>query len=422
MYYGRLLGPGSCPVDFAALKASLPLYNEDVDKGNEFVMSLLKEAVSFKQWTIPHGAYVQMDIGPFKAVKLFELADDICCVLADDSGHYFMVWVDPVKQIFSFVHNDSAYLDAADRVLLEMLKDGNVTRELLSDVRPGKTTSTVSSPEELRRRIHEKVVFEDERFTLGLKILLSAIIRDFWVVEQRERVFGKGMLARKSSRLRADWGKKTIVYLPRVRYVGTVTRGEEQLHVITRAAHFVTGHLRRAVKANELQIMLARRFGVVVPEGFTFVKPHRRGDKAEERVYSSRSALQCLHALAPIDQIESDSWFSYELNVKNWLKTHGYEVEHLAGSRNGDGGVDIQASKEDEHLLVQCKFWLSQKIGPNIVREMLGTLKTFPAGSRGVIITSSELTEGARNLALEHGIQFIERANFSKAIDTAIIR
>ena len=111
---------------------------------------------------------------------------------------------------------------------------------------------------------------------------------------------------------------------------------------------------------------------------------------------------------------------SYELNVKNWLEAHGYEVEHLSGGRNGDGGVDIQAKKEDEHLLVQCKFWLTQKIGPSVIREMLGPLNTFPTGSTGVIITSSELTEGARTLALEHRIQFIERANFSKAIDTAI--
>ena len=60
------------------------------------------------------------------------------------------------------------------------------------------------------------------------------------------------------------------------------------------------------MKANEQQIMIARRFGIMVPEGFTFVKPHRRGDKAQERIYRSRSALQCLNALAPFDQLESD--------------------------------------------------------------------------------------------------------------------
>lgn len=420
MYHGRLLGAGSCPVDLDVVKDRVPLYKDDVDKGKEFVKSLLMEAVSFKQWTIPHGAYVQMDIGPFKAVKLFELNNDICCVLVDDSGHYFNIWVDPYAQNFSFLRNDDSNPEALARAIHVILKEKGLLKQSVQDMRQNESIAAVMDAEDLCGRVRERMALEDERFTLGFKILLSAIIRDFWVVEQRERVFGRGRPIRKSPRLRADWGKKTVIYLPRIRYVGEVTSGEEQLHVVARAAHFVTGHLRRAVQANEQQIMLARRFGIIVPEGFTFVRPHRRGDKAQERIYRSRSALQCLHALAPTDQIEADDWFTFEVNVKNWLIANGYEVEHLAGGRNGDGGVDIQASKEDEHLLVQCKFWLTQKIGPNVIREMLGTLETFPAGSKGVIITSSEFTEGAKTLALEHRIQFIERANFSKAIDTAI--
>jgi hypothetical protein len=44
---------------------------------------------------------------------------------------------------------------------------------------------------------------------------------------------------------------------------------------------------------------------------------------------------------------------------------------------------------------------------------MLGTLQTFPEGARGVIVTSTELTEGARIKAMGNGIQFIENADFS---------
>ena len=102
--------------------------------------------------------------------------------------------------------------------------------------------------------------------------------------------------------------------------------------------------------------------------------------------------------------------------MKKWLTTSGYDVVHISGNKNGDGGVDIQASRDDEHLLVQCKYWLTEKVGPNIVREMMGTLKTYPEGSRGVIVTANELTEGARTLAIDNGIQFIERANFSNKI------
>jgi len=88
----------------------------------------------------------------------------------------------------------------------------------------------------------------------------------------------------------------------------------------------------------------------------------------------------------------------------------------LAASRNGDGGVDIQVAKGNEHLLIQCKYWHGQNVGPNIIREMLGTLQTFPPGSKGVVVTSSELSSAARELAVEHEIQFIERVNFSSGI------
>jgi hypothetical protein len=258
----------------------------------------------------------------------------------------------------------------------------------------------------------------EARFELGIKILLASIIRDFWVVEERERVFGASMEVRKSPRLRADRGRPRIVYLPRIRYINNLMDDQpDGLNLKARAPHFVVGHLRKALQASEDQIILARKFGIIVPEGFTFVRPHRRGDAVQERIYRSRSALQCLQALKPVAESSTrDSWFTFELKVREWLATNGFHVEHLAASRNGDGGVDIQAAKGSEHLLVQCKYWHSEKVGPNIIREMLGVLQTFPPGSKGVIVTSSELTLGAKELAVKHGIQFIERVNFSAGI------
>jgi len=256
-----------------------------------------------------------------------------------------------------------------------------------------------------------------ERFELGIKILLALIIRDFWVVEERERVFGVSMEVRKSPRLRGDRGRPRMVYLPRIRYVDSCKDQADGLNLKARAPHFVVGHLRKALQASEQQIILARRHGIIVPEGFTFVRPYRRGDVAQQRIYRSRSALQCLGALKPVAASGArDSWFTFELKVREWLATNDFQVEHLAASRNGDGGVDIQDSKGNERLLVQCKYWHAQNVGPNVVREMLGSLQTFPLGSRGVVVTSSELTAAAKHLAIEHGVQFIERVNFGAGI------
>ena len=65
--------------------------------------------------------------------------------------------------------------------------------------------------------------------------------------------------------------------------------------------------------------------------------------------------------------------------------------------------------------MIQCKYW-KDPVGTGVVREMLGSLITYPEGSRGVIITSSELTIPAKELALEHKIMFVENVNFENQI------
>jgi hypothetical protein len=395
LYYKELFGVGSCPLNIKDFVLKAPLYQGDIEEGEEFVSNLLAEATSLKQWTIPFGAYVQIDIGTIKAVKVFEIGEDVACVLVDQSGHYLLVWVNPTLSQIIFTHMmDLAYWvgtrDAATKAV------EFVTQRVESDALSSDDKESVS------------------RFLVGIKILIAAIIRDFWVVEERQRVFGSAVITKKISRLRSDWGKRTIVYLPRVRYMVDIKNRVDELDLVKRRPHFVSGHLRKAMQASESQILLARRFGIIVPEGFTFVRPHKRGDKVQEKIYRSRSALQCIKALKGMDIGNSkDTWFTYELNVKNWLHANGFEVEHIAASRHGDGGVDIQAFKGDEHLLVQCKYWQKDRIGPNVIREMLGTLQTFPKGAGGVIITSTELTEGAKKMAIENGIQYIENADFA---------
>jgi HJR/Mrr/RecB family endonuclease len=180
------------------------------------------------------------------------------------------------------------------------------------------------------------------------------------------------------------------------------------------------GHLRKAVHASEPQLFLAQRFRIVVPEGFTFVRGHRRGQAAAEIAYRSVSALRCIKALGPSSPQagQKDDWFTFEINVRNWLEKNGYEVEHIAGNKHGDGGVDIQARHDEELLLVQCKYWSSDRpIQPNIIRELLGSLSTFPSGALGVIVTSSRLTTGARDLCAQHGLQYIENVNFQSCLN-----
>jgi len=60
-----------------------------------------------------------------------------------------------------------------------------------------------------------------------------------------------------------------------------------------------------------------------------------------------------------------------------------------------DGGVDLVARKDGEKHLIQCKHWKAQKVGVQVVRELLGVLYRSGAVG-GQIVTTGEFTKAAR--------------------------
>ena len=259
-----------------------------------------------------------------------------------------------------------------------------------------------------------------ERLKISLSIIICAIIRDFWVVEHREKVFGSSVRSRKFPCLKQDSGKENLYYLPRIRYTGYRENKSKDLDYKSRRAHWVSGHLRKALKSSERQIYEAKKHGIHIPDGYTFVRPHKRGDKAKERIYRSRSAMEYLCLIDNLKDIKTrDLWFQYELNVKKWLESNGIVVEHISASKRGDGGIDLRAIKGSEHLLIQCKFW-KNPVGVSILRDLSGSLQDFPDGSKGVVITSSHLSSEAKDYSIKHNIQFIENILFENNIDNKI--
>jgi len=383
--YDKVIGSGNIHVSKAVFNANCPKYEEDIPEVIDFIKAQLEEATRLKEWTLPFGGLFQL-VGPVAAVKTFEINNDVHFVFCFQNGRYFHLILTPGTQSYSISPDRG---DIAFRG-----EDGSYTE------------------------LDGKIDQINDRHILALILISSSIIRDAWVVEERESVFGEGRLTRKISPLLGDHRKKIVVYLPRIKYIkkqDDISRAKEELNYAVRRQHWVKGHLRKAVKASPAQILLAQRHGVYIPDGRTYVQGHNRGQLAAERIYRSRSALKCLRALDGIG-LGVDGWFSFEKNVKQWLDSFGYETDHKAASRNGDGGIDIQASKGSDSLLVQCKYW-RDPVGINVVREMIGTLITYPAGSRGVIVTSSELTIPAKELAIQHNIQFVENVSFEKAID-----
>ena len=344
--------------------------------------TLLEEACAGKKWTIPHGARVQLEIGPFKHIDMFEVSDEVYCVLGTADEYVWIVRVIPTKQSMQM------QLHATD-----------------SDL-PAETQDSIIA---------------------GVSLLLAAIIRDFWVVEERESAFlGRQVHKPRTGSKPADADIRTV-YLPRVRYINRpdIERCATELAHHERRAHWVSAHLRLAEHASEQQYLLAEHYGFHIPSGYTFVRQHERGGKKREVIYRSRSALNLLYTLST-DQLAGSrpEWFKFERDVYSLMSALGFRVQHVAASKSGDKGVDIYATKGSDFDLVnwviQCKCYApTHKVNPSKIREMKGVLSDYPHGTRGMIVTTSSFTSGALEEAKAAEIRLVDGAEFVGLVESA---
>lgn len=365
----------------------IPLYQQFADlklecteaEADDAIVELLAEACENRQWSAPWGARVQIDIGSLKYLDIYEIEGEFIGLFRDLQERFMMV---PVN------------------------------------VSTGKYSPPFILKAEANAENEDKVE-ENTQAALSLVLIVASVVRDFLVVEERQSQF----VARPARRPRCATNQElSIIYLPRVRYlhpnIGAFNKSlTEDPH---RTSHQVNPHLRKAEKASAEQMLLAMRYGFSVPRGYTFVRPHRRGDAAvqeRQRLYRSRSASAILyHTLEKAPSGSRPAWFDFEKDVAAALFQMGLRVVHQAASRNGDGGVDIYAHDEAEDRVwaIQCKCYApARKVGPDVVRELFGSLHRYPEGTRGMIVTTSSFTAGALeeavalNVKTMDGLQFI---------------
>lgn len=88
------------------------------------------------------------------------------------------------------------------------------------------------------------------------------------------------------------------------------------------------------------------------------------------------------------------SWQEFELLTGEIMRRKGYKIKERGGAK-ADGGVDIDAWRGNERLIIQCKQWKTQKVGVNIVREMVGV--ALHEGANGIyIVTCGYFTKDAK--------------------------
>jgi hypothetical protein len=337
---------------------------------------------------------------------LQEFGPEVAATFVTHDGSFFVLTMEPGCSVWRLHVKRPEKLRSE---LISRLKQDATFKKLAIDPSPGEIQAENTLEAELEKATRPVKV--------GLALFTSALIRDFWVVEQRETIFSEKRQARKVAKLHSERLKAVTIYLPRVRYIRRLTP-ESSAHMANRSRrpHEVSEHMRRCTNPDSKQVALAQTLGFRVPEGFTFVRRHRRGEGEMERRYRSISALSLLGATQQGGPAGSfrDNWLEFERNTKKWLESSGWSIEQWSASRRGDHGIDIVVSKEARIAIVQCKFWdPARSVGPNVVRDLIGARSAVGAIVEALLVTSSRLTEGAVKLAHETGVKFIESVDFT---------
>ncbi|MBT6326023.1 MAG: restriction endonuclease [Bdellovibrionales bacterium] len=348
--------------------------NDSPDEIKILIDDKLKDAIGNKKWVIPFGATVDLSnivFGNFEYVELYEIHEEIFFMLRDSDNNFLAGHVSPK-------HN------------------------------------------------HWNVDFF-QHFGEGLAILklnLSAIVRDFWVVEERERVFKTIEKKLKGSNIPKQSSQTRIIYLPRVKYIGQVqTKAcSKAMQYSERRQHFVAGHQRKCANPSKVQLILAERYNQNIQKGYTYVKPHERGNLKHRSIYRSRSALQLLYSedLTNYDSKKRVQWFQFERDVESLMKKIGLKIMDKIADFGGDGGIDIygvEANKDGyRNWAVQCKCW-TKNVGTEVIYKLIGSLSRYPNDTRGMVVTTSSFSSNAIKLSRENNFILIDGKKFLEIQD-----
>lgn len=260
-----------------------------------------------------------------------------------------------------------------------------------------------------------------EHYVALIALLGAAAIRDFWVIEDREKSLGPARVSRPRG-LKSN--KSRVIYLPRIRYVeGRLGQSSLEARTKTaseRRAHWRSAHFRKlptGSKPSKKQLLLAAAQNIKPPAGTTWVRSSNISGNDGDLIYRSRSATAALFDVIPFEKQSHAglSWFAFERLCARELNRQGFEELTRKG---GDRGTDIFCSRgtgpTTETWVVQCKHW-NAKIGPDVVRDLHGA-RALRTADRALLITSSAFTQGAIETAADLGIELLDLQALERSI------
>ena len=116
----------------------------------------------------------------------------------------------------------------------------------------------------------------------------------------------------------------------------------------------------------------------------------------------------------PVAELYALSPRAFEHFVGELFERRGYTVE--VRGRAGDLGVDLALTRPDgRRAIVQCKRYRHQ-VGPDIVRELFGTM-VHERAFHGFLVTTAEISDAARQWAADKPITLIDGAALAALSD-----
>ncbi len=341
---------------------------------------ILNEAINNKIYTIPYGAIVEIDDPIFRFIQIFEDKDKIKFLVFDKDSRFLYEELDLNTQRFqNFIFNFNTFRD----------KD------------------------ETSKFNHRKNFYT----------IFTTLVRDFWTVIERERNLGpirQKFLNKHEERI----NKKRIIYLQRIRYKGPQNTSEinKELKMLSNSKGGWRTHsvmkLREGFKPSPLQILLAQKCGVVVPDGHTFKKAHAWGrkDRSEAEVtYRSRNLTGMFflskQTIEKAEEIISMSPLKFEEFCHEYVLKNGWNE---TVTRVTDDGIDIEAYKQLSEgkiirLFAQCKHH-KRNINKEVIRELIGAkvIEDKDYETELMVITSGKFASGAIEIANKQNVKLVD--------------
>ena len=267
------------------IKALVPLktfVNSAPKESIETAMELITGALNSQHFTIPSDAIVKLKHEVISKITLQEFHDCVICRVHIHSDPYD--FATPAVTFWKEINNE------------EWLEkwDPNIVPE--SACQPKKDGPGFAF-----------TPFEVHNDIKGFLILLcGAIVRDFWVLEERS---ASQTYTKHTNKTRQRTGrgkdrklkvKKDYTFIPRFQYdleSYKVNKTIQHQTRVTLSPHLVSGHIRQLPEgweASETSLENAQEFGITLSKGQTFVIPHERGQIEQLRTYRSKSAMQML--------------------------------------------------------------------------------------------------------------------------------